>query len=294
MKRSRFWRIYTIAMLLATGLLVWAGVAYFSAINAEAQSRVTPGGGGIIPPGSSDDDDSGETVRGDAEPKFIEILYLSGGGILPQANGSVGAGFKLTESFNMLQTTPIVYGVGQEVEMEQGSEQRFRYQEFGMNYGALNLLHSEAQNYRFAITNIDAIDPGMGDKGMIYVCIGDTAFTTVDDTPDGFGVIVCGEDYVFGGIVAQEWVAFVGNGTDTTYAALGTNVGDDNRFEIYAAAEGGAVEFYLNGSLAATIESPARSNNEDTKGISIWFQNDTTNFWSKLQLGPFWTQREWD
>jgi len=273
-----------LALVLIAGLIT--GIAY-------SQVRITPGsgGGGIIPPGGSES--AGEALSGSASPKFMETHYWNGVA-LGASNGAIAGGFRLEESTaNIISTVTATWGPGINITIGQGDDQRGRFREYGMKYGPLDLTHDEAQNYRFSIRNIAAIDPSMGTNGVISICIGDSSWKGVDTTPNGFGVIVCGSGEIFGDLIAQEWTAFVGDGTDTTYMSIGT-VGDDNRFGIYAASDGGDVEFYFNGALAATISSPVRSNQEDFFGVNLWLQNDNITFWDQLLIGPLWCQREWD
>ncbi len=51
---KRLWLGYFAALFVAVGLVVWGAALFFSALEAEAQMKITPGGGGgLIPPGAS-------------------------------------------------------------------------------------------------------------------------------------------------------------------------------------------------------------------------------------------------
>lgn len=273
-------------MRWARGLLV-AALALPLAVGAYAQMQDRLGSGGLIP------GPAGEAVKGSSSPKFMEGTYFVGGGLIGATDGDLVGGWYCKEASDIFDNAaPMVPGIN--VQINQATGQRGGWWERGIKYGTLNLTHDEAQNYRFSVVDFDAIG-SMDTDGVIYICIGDSAFTTVDRTPDGFGVMAVGtnEDWA-GGPVAEEWTAFVGDGTDTTYAPMGADITDSNLFEIYAAPDGGPVEFWLNGTLAASISDPVRSSNADLEGISIWIQNDTDDFWGTLHIGSLWWQREFD
>jgi len=210
------------------------------------------------------------------------IIYYNGNALLQWSTTQ-----STSSNYTLTSRAPSVH-----INFGSTSERQLQIYENGFSHNPLNLTKDQRYRIRFAITNIDAI-ADMGAEGVIQVTFGDTTFIDVDHTPDGFGVICAGDNEIFGGMVADDWYGFVGDGSDTTFVPLGVTVGNENQFYIEA-HESGGVDFYLNGAYRATISSPSRSTNADVGGMTLWLRSDGVEFWSDLLFGPMMIQRSWD
>lgn len=157
-------------------------------------------------------------------------------------------------------------------------------------------LPNEFRDSEFRVAfSLSVINSISGANAMFRVCVGDSTAYELTKKPEGFGVLYAGAAYAgkAADLATDCYVAFVGNGTDTTYVPIGTGTGGatpTDKIYIHANPNGGAVDFYVNNVLKASIASPVRQHDQ---GLNAGLVIEASGATGDIFCGPFAIERPW-
>lgn len=147
----------------------------------------------------------------------------------------------------------------------------------------------------FSVLSAEPGDPGAGD--FIEVAYGDTSSVCVDRKAAAFGVFWgdATNARIPANMRLNQFIAFVGDGSDTTYVPIGEASGNaagiGDKFYIHAEV-GGPVVFFHDGIQRASIASPVLPGSFGTgfRGIVITANGVPAD---RIGVGPIQIEREW-
>lgn len=127
---------------------------------------------------------------------------------------------------------------------------------------------------------------------VLQFACGDTASYQRTKKPNAFGIIFAGSSAsgLPADLPTDQYVAYVGTGTDTTYVPMGPSTVADKIF-IHAWPNFGPVDFFLNDVLVASIASPQRIS---LAGSSLEINcSGDTGLGPAIRVGPVEVERPW-